>query len=244
MSDPLEVPTRVIPSVSELQQQLYMNSPASSAEQGAILCNLGGGLLRFASAAFPGVDQDFLYAQRFDRQPEGRGPHFDVYHELVDQDHPWLALFNLAGEASLRATVLPHDLAIAYTSRYPLPTDDAFEARRDYSRLAFKEPDSVIQTGHINAGTGLFIPQLLQGPNVVHEVVPIDPENPGSFVKMVVASTGSDSCHTLDQKGYAPLDEFVTRELAARLPLLEQHDRVSEAWTLFDFDGQSSCNLD
>jgi hypothetical protein len=66
---------------------------------GGFRCELGSSVLGFGSAAFVGVATRDLYAQQVPRAPDGRGAHFDVYADLVDQSFPWGAVFNLAGDA-------------------------------------------------------------------------------------------------------------------------------------------------
>ena len=101
-----------------------------------LLCEFGGGILDFIAAAFPNLGAHVVFAQHFSRDPRGRGAHFDVYGELLDEAFPWVAVFNIAGDAALSTFVLPQDLARRYLLEHPVPSDAAFEARRQVAAEA------------------------------------------------------------------------------------------------------------
>jgi hypothetical protein len=99
-----------IASGAQLEQQFYKLAHSRSARP--ILCELGGGVLAFAAAAFPALGQRIFLAKHFRREPKGRGAHFDVYGHLLDPYFPYIGVFNIAGEASLRTLLLPEGAAV------------------------------------------------------------------------------------------------------------------------------------
>jgi hypothetical protein len=179
----------------------------------AFMTELGGGVLRFAEAAFPNTDRERIFVQSNDREPEGRGPHFDVYGKLLNEDYPWLAVFNLSGLALLSAMDLPEDLAKSYFDRYPVPTDAAFDARRLFSLIALQVPDAEtdVSMAQVGPGSGFVLPQKIEGPHIVHDIVPTDAQNPGKFVKLVVPASSNEAKTRMKDGGYEPLDELLTR---------------------------------
>jgi hypothetical protein len=182
-----------------------------------ILARLGGGILQFADAVYPGVDRDNIYAQMNQRESQGRGAHFDVYNTYADPDHEWLGHFNLSGTATVRTTQLPEDLAASYAQRYPKQTDEAFTSRRHFSAIALEAPGAVISTGTIEPLTGFALPVRANGPHIVHDIVPTSTD-PGKFVKLVVPPKDHNTRNALTEKGYEPFDTFLTRVLGGVIP--------------------------
>ncbi|GEM_PF-5400023 len=175
---------------------------------------LGGGLLRFAGALYPGVAAEDVYAQVHDREPEGRGAHFDVYDSVLAPDTPWVGVYNLAGRVSLRAAKLPEDLADSYLSRFPDPTTEAaYTARREFSAIAFLQPDTDVLEGVIEPGMGMVLLQRAGSPYIIHELTPQDENHPGKFVKLVHPAANVQAKRRLKGKSYTPLDELVTTNL-------------------------------
>jgi len=82
-------------------------------------------------------------------------------------------------------------------------------------------------------GDGLIIPQQLSGPEWVHNVVPMRAQNPGRFVKFVVAR--EKNANFLLDRGYAPLDGLL-RHALLNAPTEGSDD--SENWP------RRRCNLD
>lgn len=183
----------------------------------AVMCELGGGILRFAVAVFPAVAPDKIYAQYNHREPEGRGPHFDVYGAFLDEDYPWLGLYNLAGRVSLRTVSLPEDLSKVYAEMYPAPTDEAFDARRHFSAIALGDSKAKIATGTLDAGTGLVLPQKITGPHIVHDLVPENPDHPGKYVKLIAPNGSPEANERMNRGGYKPLDELLSEGLGLAL---------------------------
>lgn len=211
---------QVIKDAPELST--YVKSLNQDDNAQAVLCELGGGLLKFAEAAFPDADNSDIYAQHNEREPEGRGAHFDVYGDYVKKEYQWIGIFNLAGKAAVSTLVLPPELASSYFVSFPEPDDNAFEARRHYSAIALMTPGAKILTGRFNPATGLVLPQRKHGPHIIHDVVPSDKDNPGKFVKLVVPSNSKDAKDKIKSGAYEPLDEFVTRSLGGELPRTEE----------------------
>jgi len=182
----------------------------------AVLCNLGGGVLRFTQAIFPGVDASDVFAQKFDRSPEGSGPHFDLQGDLIDAGHPLIGVYNLSGSNSVKSVVLPSELADSYFKMHPEADDEAYSARRSFGAIALGNPKAKIYMGNLNPGMGLVIPQRPAGPHVVHEITPNDPNCPGSFVKVLVAPDDSKAKSVLrEEYGYLPIDDLATLGFSA-----------------------------
>ncbi|HET7059831.1 MAG TPA: hypothetical protein VFH99_00715 [Candidatus Saccharimonadales bacterium] len=174
----------------------------------ALLAELGGGILRFAGAAFPEADVDNVYAQYNERQPRGRGPHFDIYDKKISEDYPWLAVYNLAGRCSVAAAVMPNFLADEYDRLYPEPNEAAYNARRHFGALVLNSPKSDVYSGVLNAGGGLVLPQSGEKSYIIHEIVPEDPAESGSFIKMIVPEQKSKTLKELRDNGFIPLGEL------------------------------------
>lgn len=191
----------------------YIGDISATDDPKPALCELGGGVLKFVDAAFPDVETPFLYAQLNEREPQGRGAHFDVYGDYVDNDFQWIGIYNLAGRAAVRTTVMPPELAKSYFDTFPTPDDKAFEARRHYSALALMDPKAEILEGQLNPRTGLILPQRKQGPHIVHDIIPVDSGEPGKFIKFVVPNRSKQAEERIMKGDYEAWDEFVTLRL-------------------------------
>lgn len=214
--EPETLSSRVTDYRQELGQEIIM------------LGELGGGVLRFAGAAFPEADVDNIYAQYNERQSEGRGPHFDIYDEGLSEDYPWLGVYNLAGTCAVQAAIMPRNLNAEYARLYPEPTEEAYEARRHLGALVLDSPLSEVYKGTLRPDRGLILPQSKNGPHIVHEVVPEDSANPGNFIKMVVPKQTTTNIEQLNKSGFTPLDELLTKGLGAPEDVEEFEDsRVS-----------------
>ena len=80
----------------------------------------------------------------------------------------------------------------------------------------------MLWTGH-----GLILPQRVDGLDWVHEIVPIDQDNPGRFAKFLVPDSNA-TAEDLRELGYATLDEMVTgsfREIPVKLIGLDDGSR-------------------
>lgn len=185
----------------------------------ALLGQWPGGILEFAGVAFPGFSADEIYAKKHDREPEGHGPHFDVYTPYVNKDLSWIGHYNLSGVVELTIANLPEDLAKSYDARYPLPTNEAAEARRHYSRIALGDPAVKKQETLVIPGTKLLIPVNPDVPYLIHEFVPRDPTDSGSYVKMILPSEQKTAHKILCEAEYEPLDVFVTKALGGTFGL-------------------------
>ena len=173
-----------------------------------VFAQLGGGLLHFAGAAFPGADITDLHAAFYEREPDGRGPHFDVYEDYLHENYPWLAVYNLSGASNVRAVSLDDDLSASYKKKFPRLDQDAYAARRSYAEIAFADRNAPIATGRLEAGMGMIILQRAGVAPVVHEVTPVVADQPGAFIKLVHVKSAGKS--TVKNHGMLPLDELVT----------------------------------
>lgn len=173
-------------------------------------------LLAFAETIFSDESRAEISVKKETRNPNGKGAHFDVYNtlRLLDNEFPFVAIYNVTGNAVLRATVISQKLQEYYDATYPKPNDVAHAARRDIARLAFRQPDATIFNGNINPGTGLIIPQLIGGYHLAHEITPKDPANPGTFIKIVKPDSTEEAYKTLDDTGYTSLERFVENQIA------------------------------
>jgi hypothetical protein len=205
------------------------------------------GLIAFAESAFPNTPLGEIYAQRNDREPDGRGAHFDVYQGFIDENREWIAIFNLAGEAALKTVILSTELSKIYFDTFPEPTEVAFEARRNFSAIALATPGTEISEGELRAGTGLILPQRANGPHIVHDIVPKSKEEPGHYVKMAVPNGKKASKQRMISGKYQPLDDLVTERLGgsmtsqvSRKPILTVRERQERTRPSSSRD----CNLD
>ncbi|MDB5175241.1 MAG: hypothetical protein JWM81_99 [Candidatus Saccharibacteria bacterium] len=209
MPNPLEVYTEP----AALQEAIRTNGLEPHRDAELLLCNLGGGLLRFTDTVFAGVAPDRLRAQRFQREPEGHGPHFDVYDSLVDPEFPYAALFNLDGSTAIATTLLSPDLTNYYRKTFIEQNEAAKAARRDFGRIALKDPTATVYSGRLDAGSGFVLPQAPSIKPVVHNVAPLDRDYPGSYVKLLVPTRKASDIKTLQAEGYVPFDDLVTQAL-------------------------------
>jgi hypothetical protein len=201
-------------SIEQLRQRLAELRRGQAVE--ILLCELGSHILRFGSAAFPNLGSRTLLAQHFVRERSGRGAHFDVYGELLDEEFPWVALFNISGDAYVSTFQLPEALTRRYFHEHPAPSDEAFDARRRIAAEALGDPAVKPDGGVLYRHAGLIIPQLRAGPHCAHDVVPLTPDNPGQFVKLLVAAPTSRAQKQLTDAGYGSLDAVVTAALDRR----------------------------
>jgi hypothetical protein len=199
-------------------------NPSITADQAVALSELGSGLLNFASAAFPGAEVHQIYAKHYQREPQGRGAHFDVYGNTVHSDYPWLAVYNLSGKAAVSVAILPEDLAKSYNKRFPEPTEEAFGARRNYSSIALASEEVETYTGTLDKDTGMVILQRPGGPHVIHDVVPENPDNPGQFVKLARPADLQTAQDKIEQDGMVSLDELVTKMAREHKPETDEFD--------------------
>lgn len=179
------------------------------------VAKLGGGVLRFAYAAFPGASNDEIYAFKIEREPEGRGAHFDVYETVNDKSFPCVGVYNIDGENDLTLAELPKNLADAYFETYPSSSDDAKEARRHFAAIALGSPTVSVYNGVLGPDMGLVLPQRREGPHIIHDIVPKNSLSPGSFVKLFVPSGDKKVLSEILEFGYEPLDDFMTAQLSA-----------------------------
>jgi hypothetical protein len=181
-----------------------------------IVTDLRTGILDFVEAVFPDLGTRTLLAQTFTREPSGRGSHFDVYGDLLDEEFPWVAAFNIAGDAYVNAFELPGALARRYFAEHPGPSDEAYEGRRAIAGEALEDPRVTVGRGVLYRRRGLIIPQLKAGPHFVHNVMPMNAEEPGQFIKLLVPAGGARARKQLWDNGYDELDEILTRALDRR----------------------------
>lgn len=175
------------------------------------------GFSRFVSVVFEGLSNDGIAAQVYDREPEGRGAHFDVYEGVRSDDYPWIAIFNLAGNAALVASVLPNEFSKLYEADYLDPRgDDAYQARRNYSQLALNRPGTNTYEARLGAMSGLIIPQT--GIHVIHDVVPASSVLPGRYIKLVAPNGSDEAAEVLEGVGYKSLDDVLVEALAGKTP--------------------------
>lgn len=181
-----------------------------------ILVRAEGNFLAFAETIFSDEPRPEVFVKKEVRELGGKGPHFDVYNTLglLDHEFPFVAVYNVTGNAVLRATVISQKLQEYYDTTYSEPNDAAHAARRDIARLAFRQPGATIFNGDLNPGTGLIIPQLSKGYHLAHDITPKDPAKPGSFIKIVKPDLTEEACKTLGDSGYASLDRFIENQIA------------------------------
>lgn len=177
-----------------------------------VLVRLGGGALQFAEAAFDGVSSQTILAKKVTREPQGRGPHFDAYKGLLSEQHPYLTQFNLSGTASIETTHLQPELAAAYWRQFPEHSEDAFTARRHLGFTALLTAGDEKASGTLESGTGFILPQNHSIP-IIHNVVPISPEQPGQFIKLLVPNDTAEAREFMEDDGYMSLDSMMTQAL-------------------------------
>lgn len=236
------LPLNIVAQPAELAEAVQ--AIRAEDEPHAFMCELGGGLLRFANAAFPGAGEAKVFAQPNEREPEGRGAHFDVYADFIEEAYPWIGIFNLVGRATVKTTVLAPGLADNYFASFPDPTDEAFEARRHYSSIALAASNAKVYEGIFQAGTGLVLPQRKQGPHIVHDVIPNDGTVPGGYIKLVVPSTTEEAQSRMKSGGYKPLDELVTKAAAGLVTDATSSRARVPRRTVPSRSTRRNCNLD
>jgi hypothetical protein len=200
----------LIENLDYLQTQ---RSEATSLHEALLLCRLGGGLLQFAETVYQGAPLSNVYASNHQREPQGRGAHFDIYGKLLNPDYPWLGVYNTAGETKVKAGLLPKDLAKSYFERFPEPSEAAHSARRDFSSIALNSPNAEVHQGQLSDHMGLVILQRVTGPHVVHNIVPEDSEEPGDFVKIILPKRDEETLESVYKSGMVSLDQLVTQSL-------------------------------
>jgi len=181
-----------------------------------LVCKLGGGIVRFVNATFPGQEHSGLYANTFERD-ESIGPHFDVYGDYLDREFPWVGVYNLAGSASVRATPLPDELTRIYREMYPKRTEEAGEARRQFGAIALGNPGIEPTTFNLSPGVGMVLPQRPGGVEIIHDVQPHSSESiskPGRYIKIVKPNKSEETRKVLTEEfNYKPLDVLTTEAL-------------------------------
>lgn len=194
------------------------------------LCDLGGGVIQFAETIFPAADITSIHAQLYDREPKGRGAHFDLYHDLLDDRYPYIGVFNLRGKAKVTAAHLPDDLAKAYFERFPEPNESSAQARRHFSSIALDDPSANIYEGRIEAETGMVITQRKDQPHVIHNIVPTDPDNPGKFIKLAYLNDSPKTLQAAGMAGMKSIDKLLTGILSSSSTQIPQDlsDFISE----------------
>lgn len=195
------------------------------ADEGPIICELNAGLFGFLQAVFPDLPPSELYGQVFDREPSGHGAHFDVYDEYLHTDFPWVAIFNLAGHATVTTVRLPEALATSYARSHGEPSNEAYAERRRISEAALTVPAVHPDKGFLASGSGLIIPQQRKGPDWVHDVVPVLAQQPGRFVKF--AAVEANKTRALSGRRYVSLDELLRKALN-HLPLEEAENQEQQ----------------
>lgn len=185
-------------------------------QEPVVIAEMSGNLGEFIDAAFPERHLGQLVGQLYDREPGGRGAHFDVYIHAINRDYfPYIALFNLSGHVAVKATTLDEELANIYHADFPDPRDSAaYEARRNISKVALQRPSAKIYEGELAPGEGLIIPQR-EGRHVIHDIIPDDPENPGRYLKIVAPGKTTEAGEILRSVGYRPLDQLIVKTLVA-----------------------------
>lgn len=161
-----------------------------------------------------------LYVSREERNGYDRGAHFDAYQGLLHDDFPYVATYNIIGDATLDSTLLPADLTAYYFKYHALLTDVAHRARRLLSDLALMRPGEQVTRAEIGPGVALVIPQLPVGHQpVVHNVVPhaaYGPESFGMFLKFVVPKADSRTKAFIADLGFVPWQPGLTWYTAAQ----------------------------
>lgn len=195
------------------------------------LCKLGGGVIQFARTVFFDTEFTSVHAELYDREPQGRGAHFDLYQDLLDDRFPYIGVFNLSGEAKVTAACLPDDLTKAYFERYPEPNDAAAQARRQFSAIVLQDPKVDVYEGKLEAGSGMVIAQRKDQPHVIHSIEPLDTNNPGKFVKFAYLEGSTKKVlKAAKDIGMRSLDELLTDNLSGVSAQLPQDltDYISE----------------
>jgi hypothetical protein len=214
---------QVVDSPEEYTAKLeYMRTSSEfTVDESLFAASLGRGVLKFASSTFPGSLSSEVYAQESQREPEGKGAHFDVYEDLLDPERPWLGVYNLAGNISVRAALLPPELQLSYRHSFSATSEEAKSARINYSSIALLDPKTEIRSIELAEHTGLVILQKKDAPYVVHDISPLNTSEPGFYVKLVKPDSTKTSRSNLERVGFRTLDDYVTEaiEKSSRRPI-------------------------
>lgn len=194
----------------------------------------------FVQGVFGEIDPEELLVKEVGRPQEGIGPHFDLHDDLVNPEHPFIATYNIHGEATLRATALPKELWDYYKSQYPEATEQAKIARRHLGALALMDPTSTVYKGTVRKGTGLIIPQVVGEPPLIHNIAPLSRHrsvpNPargvaGKFLKFVAPRPTMKALRTLEKEGYGTFAErqlTQARKEEERIKVLQEVERINK----------------
>lgn len=188
-----------------------------------LVCKLGGGVIRFASAVFPEQDSSRLFGHTFEREDEGIGPHFDVYGDYLDTNFPWVGVYNLKGSANVKAIPLPADLTSTYRKMFPERSDEAGEARRHFGAIALGNPKAKPIKFSLKPGVGMVLPQRVGGVEIVHDVIPVHPgkDEPvtGKYLKIIMPNLDSQAAMDAltGEFGYKPLDGLITEAVGGEI---------------------------
>ena len=162
----------------------------------------------FVETLFPHVDpRTRVVVSRETRDGQSRGPHFDVYQSIVHPAYPYVATLNLTGSATVESTVLPPRLASYYFKHHPVPTENAYTARRLVSALALQDPRARVARHFMRPGTGMIIPQQDRALPVVHDVRPQPadgPDSAGLFLKFLVPRADAEAFAAAEGQGFTP----------------------------------------
>jgi len=202
---------RLEPLATEAELESALNRIREGQEQGPVIWGLQSGLLSFLDTVFPNYRSLHLYGQVFLREPKGRGAHYDVYDEVLHPEYPWVAVFNLDGDAVVTVARLSDEWSEHYASTHPVPTDAAYVERRRLADESLRRSNAQSEKGLLLRRSGLIIPQQRAGPDWIHDVVPIKEENPGRFVKFAVAKEQQAEFFT--ERGYDALGTLLTEAL-------------------------------
>jgi hypothetical protein len=208
---------------------------------GIHIYEMGAGIIKFATKTFYKVDMQNIYAQVHNREASGKGAHFDVYEDLLDERQPWLGLYNFAGEVAVKATQLPADLCSSYTENFTEANEAAHAARREYSKIAMLQPTATIYEGSLSANSGLVILQKPDTSYVVHDIVPKNTSNPGRYAKLLVPNKRSkNAVKAIVNEGFQPLDILLTESASkTQSPLLDA-DAMSQLRSIVAPTGKST----
>jgi len=181
-----------------------------------ILVSAKGGLLAFVRMAFPGLPCEYVYAKLEARDKDGRGIHWDAYTALLHERFPWIAVYNMSGANSIRLCALPRALQESYDhfidAGHRDYSPEAYELRRCMAKQVMEDPTTEVASGLFFARNGLVLPQAQTGPYWVHDIVPRDRWEPGSYLKMAVPSKES-GIQVLRGFGYRPISECLEERL-------------------------------
>jgi hypothetical protein len=229
----------------------YIEKTQSGVEHMPAITMLGDSVLDFARCVFPGTTPGSVYAQYRDREYQGKGAHFDVYDERLQQDHQRIGVYNLAGSCAVRAAILPPALSETYDALFPEATHEAKLARRHLSEVAFLTPGVEVRNGQMDPSWGLILPQHVGGPDIVHAITPFISNDPGSYIKLLVPDHQNfDSVTAIKEEGYQPLDKLLEagimywakRNRSVHVAVPPQVDQLPEQRTCSD--GSSDSLLD